>query len=722
MPPRPRQDDIAFAVQTDGVTPVMPVNLDKHCPVVVSRAAYRWRALLPFLPWVDELVAPGLSPSSATISYFELEALLLIVLDFQTGAEDKQPIDTYLKLDFMARVLRHIATANIINVPVKDEAAFYNTVFPYVQGLQSPENNFLQVTAGALRDFTPRLAPYTDDREWLQSLTWRKLKSSRGSYAEARWFLRFLGDRATLESRQNPDLRLVLVARQIFAGWASVFEDFSFTPAVSSGLMATWFTSLKWPMSLNAPMPELTDAITDFLRMYRFETTDTSSKSLLVAEVFDRVLQQCPQLQLIAGDAHAMDAFNAFRPMLASYDISRHPLLEDWQALDLALVPMKDMLMDVGSGANKLMSKVQLVIEDKRKEQAVSVMSTEVPAQQPGVARRGRVSAASLNILRRDPMLLQVVQALKAELDRPEGTRRSHILSICLRSKLSGVVRYITGALDTLEVADVFASLTHLRIRKLADDSLAPLCDHLWAAVFAEEIANNDLVGNASFSPAFIKAVFSSKWDAIDWEQRLVHDLDLAKSGVQYEANKSRAKALWFTTEHSLTDLMSPMQRFFSELGYGGAEEENSCAALLGATLLGYQEARRQPVTSKSVFNRSREAWFQALKEANQTFSDFYDDSSAVAPFPDHWLKLESKCLDRVDSTKRAAQTFMRWKADLGEVMDAMQPAAQPAATPAKRNNTDTQEESERLRKQIKSLQNDLKTAKAVIGPSLSLM
>ena len=105
MPPRPRQGDITFAVQTDGVTPAMPVNFDKHCPVVVSSAAYRWRALLPFLPWADEIVAPGLSPSSATISYFELEALLLIVLDFQPGAEDKQPIDTYLKLDFMARVL-----------------------------------------------------------------------------------------------------------------------------------------------------------------------------------------------------------------------------------------------------------------------------------------------------------------------------------------------------------------------------------------------------------------------------------------------------------------------------------------------------------------------------------------------------------------------------------------------------------------------------------------
>ena len=131
MPPRPRQGDIVFAVQTDGVTPVMPANFDKHCPVVVSRSAYRWRSLLPFLPWVDEVVAPGSLPSSATISYFELESLLLIVLDFRPGAEDKQPIDTYFKLDFMARVLRPIAMSNIINVPIKDEAAFYATVYPY---------------------------------------------------------------------------------------------------------------------------------------------------------------------------------------------------------------------------------------------------------------------------------------------------------------------------------------------------------------------------------------------------------------------------------------------------------------------------------------------------------------------------------------------------------------------------------------------------------------
>ena len=130
MPPRPRQGDIVFAVQTDGVTPVMPANFDKHCPVVVSRSACRWRSLLPFLPWVDEVVAPGSSPSSAAIAYFELDSLLLIALNLQPGAEDKQPIDTFFKLDFIIGL--RAAMANIINVPLQDEAAFYSTVYPYV--------------------------------------------------------------------------------------------------------------------------------------------------------------------------------------------------------------------------------------------------------------------------------------------------------------------------------------------------------------------------------------------------------------------------------------------------------------------------------------------------------------------------------------------------------------------------------------------------------------
>ena len=711
MPPRPRLANIQYAVQTDGVTPVLPANFDAHLTVVVSGPAYRWRSLLPFLPWADEVVAAGVSPSSATISYFELEALLLILLDFQPTASAHSPIDTGLKPDFMDRVLRMLAQADIITRPMVDEEAFFGVVFPYVQGLQSPANAFLQVVPTAIVAFTPRGAPYADDLEWLESLTWAKLKSSRGSYAEARWFLRLLGPRASRDSRQNADARLALMSKQLFAGWASIYEDFAFPPQVTAGQVAAWFTNLKWPMALNSPMPDLNKAISDFLRMYRYETTDTATKSLLIAEVFDRVLALCPQLRIFAGDSHAMDAFNAFRPMLAVYDITKQPLLEDWQTLDIALTPLHDMVADIGSGSDRLMARVQLAMEDKRKEMAVKDTSVSSDVKDTSATRRGKVSAASLNLLRRDPKLLMVVQRVKHELDRPDGTRRGEILGICLKSRLSGVVRYITGVLDTLEVADVFASLTHLRIRKLTVDSLAPLCEHLWTAVFSQEIMQNDLVGNASFHPSFIKDIFSMKWDSIDWEQRLVHDLDLARAGEQYDGSKSRPKAQWFMSEAGLIDLMGPMQLFMSELGFDDANQENSCAAILGSTLKGYQDARRQPATAKSVFNRSREAWFQALREANQGYLDFYEDSSAVAPFPTHWLGTETKCLARVASTMAAAKTYLRWKADLSEVMEV------DSASGDKRGAPDA-EESEKLKKQIKTLKEDLKTAKAVQGPS----
>ena len=148
-------------------------------------------------------------------------------------------------------------------------------------------------------------------------------------------------------------------------------------------------------------------------------------------------------------------------------------------------------------------------------------------------------------------------------------------------------MRYTTGVLDTLEVATVFDSLAHLRIRKLTTDSLSPLCEHRWTLVFAQDILKNDRVGNASFHPSCIKDVFSMKWDSIDWEQRLVHDLDLARAGGQYVGSKSRPKAQWFMSESGLIDLMGPLQMFMIELGFEGANQENSCAAILGSTLKG---------------------------------------------------------------------------------------------------------------------------------------
>ena len=200
-------------------------------------------------------MAAGVSPSLATISYFELEALLRSLFDFQPTADAHSPIETGFKLDFIDRVLRVLANADIITSPIADEEAVFGLVFPYVQGLQPPANAFLQVVPSAIIEFSAKGVPYAGDLAWLESLTWKMLimRSSRGSYAEARWFLRLLGPRASRDSRQNADARLSLMGKQLFSGWASIFEDFAFPPQVTAGLVAAWFTSLKWPMALNSP-------------------------------------------------------------------------------------------------------------------------------------------------------------------------------------------------------------------------------------------------------------------------------------------------------------------------------------------------------------------------------------------------------------------------------------------------------------------------------------
>ena len=48
-----------------------------------------------------------------------------------------------------------------------------------------------------------------------------------------------------------------------------------------------------------------------------------------------------------------------------------------------------------------------------------------------------------------------------------------------------------------------------------------------------------------------------SKWSFIDFEQRLVYDLDLAKSGAAFNGNFNRPKTQRFQEEHGVTDLMA---------------------------------------------------------------------------------------------------------------------------------------------------------------------
>ena len=88
MPPRPVRS-IHLQIPTNGSNPFTPVDFDIDLPLAFTRAEFLWRDYLPFLPLADELVARGARPSYSTISFFEIESLLLEFVDMTALRAEK---------------------------------------------------------------------------------------------------------------------------------------------------------------------------------------------------------------------------------------------------------------------------------------------------------------------------------------------------------------------------------------------------------------------------------------------------------------------------------------------------------------------------------------------------------------------------------------------------------------------------------------------------------
>ena len=95
-----------------------------------------------------------------------------------------------------------------------------------------------------------------------------------------------------------------------------------------------------------------------------------------------------------------------------------------------------------------------------------------------------------------------MVQQLAAELARARP-RRTTVVKMCLRSQLSGVVRYITGAVDTLQVNDIFGRITHYRAPKLHVTSLDAISKALWLTVFRQDVKDTPRLKDCSFNNKF---------------------------------------------------------------------------------------------------------------------------------------------------------------------------------------------------------------------------
>ena len=206
----------------------------------------------------------------------------------------------------------------------------------------------------------------------------------------------------------------------------------------------------------------------------------------------------------------------------------------------------------------------------------------------------------------------------------------------------------ITGAVDTLQVNDIFGRITHYRAPKLHVTSRDAIPQALWLSVFRQDAKDTPRarLKDCSFNNKFTYQLLTGDWSSIDFEQRLLFDDNAARAaGRSYNSSHNRSSKLWFAQEHGIGDLLAPIScRLFTCLGYEAATTCNSCAALLAKGLEGLRHARAYPLTSEAIQAKSRSAMLNGFKDAQESWLSFFRDKSAAAPFPGTWLPEESKC------------------------------------------------------------------------------
>ena len=213
---------------------------------------------------------------------------------------------------------------------------------------------------------------------------------------------------------------------------------------------------------------------------------------------------------------------------------------------------------------------------------------------------------------------------------------------------------------------------------------------------------------DCSFNNKFTYQLLTGDWSSIDVKQRLLFDVNAARAGQSYCSSHTRPSKLRVSQEHDIGDLLAPISKLFTCLGYEEASTCNSCAALLGQGLEGLRHARAYPLTAEAIQAKSRATMLNRFKDAQESCLSFFRDKSAAAPFPDTWLPEESTCAMALEPAKKSSRTFTDWTADLGDLVQAspfVQPLKPVAAPKAGKATTDPDQlalENKRLREETK--------------------
>ena len=366
-------------VPTNGANPFTPADFDIDLPLRFTRAEVIWRDHLPFLPWADELVARGARPSYYTISFFEIESLLLEFVDMTAlvlCAVRVMIIDAALSaaVDAVFRIMNFMRINNFVDSQCSSRAHFISIAHAAKLQLSPIDIAVFTIRASEVCNFeSTRGAAYGGTMGWLQEWTWARAQGREGCFNTTIWILSLLGPRASMVSRSAPSrLTSIAYASRFGSAFIGAHTEFTFSSAEVASQLPGWVRTFKWPSELAIqPTDEehwQAPAFSEFLRAYRFAQASPANKSMMVADVFDKVLAVLPSLASLAGEATPLQTYHAFRPLLKVFEISSDPLLSDWQTLDgrIIISSMLEIVVSMPPSAELLAQRVSMLLDDER--------------------------------------------------------------------------------------------------------------------------------------------------------------------------------------------------------------------------------------------------------------------------------------------------------------------------------------------------------------------
>ena len=667
----------APAVVAEPSDPCVVSDLPPDLPVHVLNADFQFRHILAFLDWVD--IEDG-GVQAAAISLAELERVFLryMTLDLLDPAlcvAASMPSD-----EAFARIFKGLRK-HLKNLTFSCEADFHKGMASIVR-LQGILDLFV-LTDDLMFALEPDRVVYPNKARWIGALTWAHASASprctealSGSFG----IVALLGNRQRQEERQDRGGRVVTVATQLFDAFVTYSGSALPEPSMPSSILS-WFSNKKWPVEFHVKLGSLSTATTELLHCLKFNEGKAEDRSQVIDLIFDRVLEHSATLRDLAAGCTAEDARDEFQLLLEAYDIGSAPSLQHWNQLGNFLVEEAriDQVAAFGDGKLALGRKVARIVSDKKKslvkDDGKSGGGLSAVATADGSLFAGGADKESLQELLVDPQLARLVAKLAI---LTPGTDDDQVIAACMQCRLSGVVRWLVGLMPSgLAVDPVFHRHAASKLPTFSEDHLQPIALYLGNQVTSCEHAANPDMELFAFSTKFVKQLLMGQYDQIDFEQRLILDINefRAGRGDSLDLCFNRPTSSWFKTEHQLRGLIRPMSLLMQALGHRESdmqEGDNSPTAILTVAEATWDFIRQYDCAADDVSRQMDRFIRLAFKQAGESYMRFFTTKSAHFPFPVSWIPPGSKCMRPLEGAKAEAIKLSVMVAKVPQVMEKL--------------------------------------------------